>query len=145
VKCAVLALAASLGSVALGAGGPSAPRAAALDESFSLRVGESARIEAEALQIGFEGVRADSRCPRGEQCIWEGDAIVRVWLQKDSRTKETCELHTSTKKQGEVSYLGYVVRLVRLDPYPVSSRTIAPEDYVATLEVTRGSSAAPDR
>jgi len=139
VFIAVLVTAA--GSVA----GSSQPRRAALGERFTLRVGESARIEAEALQIGFEGVSADSRCPRGEQCIREGDATVRVWLQKTPGPRETLELRTAPKEQTAMRYLSYEVRLVRLDPYPTSGRTIARGDYVATLQLTRVSPAAPDR
>lgn len=43
-----------------------------------------------------------------------------------------------------MSYLSYEVKLLRLDPYPVSGRTIARKDYLATLEVTRGSSPSSD-
>lgn len=136
----VAILAPVVGSVA----GPSEPKNAVFGESFSLGVGESARIEAGALQIGFEDVPADSRCPKGEQCIREGDATVRVWLQKASETKETHELHTSPKEQGALSYLSHQVRLLRLDPYPVTGRTIARGDYLATFEATRGSSAPPE-
>jgi Zn finger protein HypA/HybF involved in hydrogenase expression len=132
---------ATLASVASVAGS-SEPKSVALGESFQLKVGESAQIEAAALQIGFEEVSGDSRCPKGEQCIWEGDATVRVCLQKASETKETHELHTAAKEQSEVSYLGYEVKLLGLAPYPISGRSIEPADYVVTLEVT-GEASAP--
>lgn len=145
MRCAGLALATvlawSLGRV----GGSSEPGRVSLGESFVLRIGQSARIETEALHIGFEDVPADSRCPKGEQCVREGDATVRVWLRTSSEAKETLELRTSSQADRAVSALGYEVRLVRVDPYPVSGRTIARGDYAATLELTRGSSAAPDR
>ena len=139
VRALVVVLALAMGRI-----GGSSGRVT-LGESFVLRIGESSRIEAEAVQVGFEDVAADSRCPKGEQCIWEGDATVRVWLQRESQPKEMCELHTSSKGDGAASALSYEVRLHRLDPHPISGRTIAKEDYRATLEVTRGSSAAPDR
>jgi hypothetical protein len=126
--------------------GFSEPKRVVLGENFQLNVGESAQIEAESLQIGFEEVSGDSRCPKGERCIWEGDATVRVWLQKVSETKKTHELHTAPNEEGEVSYLGYEIKLIRLDPYPISGKTIEQRDYQATFEVTRGSSsAAPER
>lgn len=138
----VLVLAATMASAACAVAGPSQPKGAALGESFELKIGESAEIEAEALLIGFEAVSADSRCPKGVQCIWEGDATVRVWLQKGSDTRETHELHTSPKGETAVSYRDYELSLLRLDPYPVSGRTIEQRDYRATFEVIRGSSAA---
>lgn len=144
MRCSVSVFVATLASIAGSVAGPSQPESVALGERFNLKVGESAQIEAEALQIGFEDVSADSRCPKGERCIWEGDATVRVWLQKAPGPKKTHELHTSSKERGAVSYLCYGVNLLRLDPYPVSGRVIEQRDYLAMLEVTRGSSAPPN-
>jgi hypothetical protein len=135
VLAATLASAASMASA-------SEPKTVALGESFQLKVGESVSIEAETLQIGFAEVSGDSRCPKGEQCFWEGDATVRVWLQKASETKETLELHTAPREQGEVSYLDYGVNLQRLDPYPISGKSIEQDHYRATFVVTRGSSSS---
>ena len=144
MRYAVSVFVATLAWVAGSVAGSSEPKSVALGESFNLKVGESAQIEALALRIGFEDVSADSRCPKDERCIWEGDATVRVWLQKAPGPKETHELHTSPKEQGAVSYLSYGVNLLRLDPYPVSGKTIERGDYLATLEVSRGSSDPPD-
>jgi hypothetical protein len=150
MKRAVSLFVATLTSVASGAGS-SEPKSVTLGESFELEVGESARIETEALEIGFEDVSGDSRCPKGEQCVWEGDATVRVWLKKGSETKETLELHTATQKQSEQAeqsepnHLSYAVKLQRLDPYPTSGKPIQKGDYRATFEVTRGSSSSGPR
>jgi len=144
MRCAALAFVATLASVVGSAALSSEPKSVALGESFDLRVGESAQIEAEALQIGFEDVAADSRCPKGERCIWEGDATVRVWMKKASDPKETLELHTSPKEPGALSDLSYGLRLLGLEPHPVSGRAIEQRDYLATFEVTREPSAPPD-
>jgi hypothetical protein len=114
----------------------------ALGESFELKIRESATIESDALQIGFEGVSSDSRCPQGEQCIREGAATVRVWLQKAGEPKQTRDLSTSSADEGASPYLGYEVKLLRLDPHPISGKALERGDYRATLEVTRGSSSA---
>jgi len=96
------------------------------------------------LQIGFENVPTDSRCPTDVQCIWEGDATVRVWVQKAPRTRERLALHTSAREPRSATYQGYGIELLRLAPLPVSGRTIEQEDYEATLEVTRGSTRSSD-
>jgi Zn finger protein HypA/HybF involved in hydrogenase expression len=145
VFAAALVFAVALVPAAGSMAGSSQPHKAALGARFTLRIGESAQIEAEALQIAFEDVPTDSRCPRGEQCIREGDATVRLRLQKAPGPGERLELRTAPKEQSAMRFLSYEVRLVRLDPYPVSGRPIARGDYVATLELTRGSTAAPDR
>jgi hypothetical protein len=143
--CPISVFVVTLDLVAVNVAGPSEPKSVALGQSFELRVGESARIEAEALQIGFEDVSADSRCPKGDQCTWEGDATVRVWLRTASETRETHELHTSSKEPVAASYRGYGISLLRLDPYPRSGRTIARGAYLATFEVILGSPDTPDR
>jgi len=140
VRRALLGLVAVLAWADGCAAGPSEPQPATLGESFTLKAGESARIEAEALQIRFEDVPTDSRCPRGVQCVWEGDATVRVRARKASRAGERLELHTSAREQTSVAYEGYEIRLLQLAPYPVSGETIGQGDYEATLEVIRGSS-----
>jgi len=120
---------------------PPEARKVALAESFGLRVGESALVEAEALGLGFQGVPTDSRCPKGEKCIWEGDAAVQVWVQRGSQAREQRELHTSARGPADAGFESWSIRLVALDPYPVSGRAIRQADYVATFEVTRGSPA----
>lgn len=114
---------------------------AALDESFQLRVGQSTVVEPEALEIGFEAVSGDSRCAKGEVCIWEGDATVRIWIQGGAGAKVERELHTSSKGPGAADYESWSIRLVTLAPYPITGRSIPQAEYVVTLEMTRGSSA----
>jgi len=110
-----------------------------LDKNFELRVGESALVSDENLQIGFKAVLSDSRCAKGVVCIWEGDAAVRIWLQLAGKAKQERDLHTASREPNAADYLGYSVRLVAVYPLPVSGRTIAPTEYIAILEIIRGS------
>jgi hypothetical protein len=119
-------------------------KTAALGESFGIKIGESVLIEGEALEIGLEDVPTDSRCPDGAQCIWEGDATVRIWARHVSRAREDYELHTSAREERALIYLGYRIQLLQLAPYPVSGRTIERGEYEATLQVIRGSSPPSD-
>ena len=113
-------------------------------KTFSLRVGESVRSDDGVLQIGFVGVAVDSRCPKGEQCIWAGSATIRVWLQQAGGPRLTRELHTASKAPQVEKLSGMDLRLVRLDPHPISGRAIAQGDYIATLALDRDAS-APER
>jgi hypothetical protein len=144
VRFAVLLLATTVSAGACDVAATSAPRSVAFGDAFELKVGESVMIEDGALLIGFEDVSADSRCPKGEQCIREGDATVRIGVQGARGPKEVLDLHTSSREPATVSDPGCEVRLLRLEPYPVTGRTIPRGDYVATIEVTRGSSVPPD-
>jgi hypothetical protein len=109
---------------------------ALLDADFRLRAGESASVYEVELEVGFIGVTADSRCGKGEVCIWEGDGIVRIWLQTGGQDREERELHTAAKMSDVTDYAGFRVQLVALNPASVSGVVIAADDYVAVLRVT---------
>jgi hypothetical protein len=112
------------------AAGADEPRRIEAGKPFSLRAGQSALTADGTLRIGFEGVSADSRCPKGERCVWAGDATVRVWLQRGAAARIPLELHTAPA----VARAGPApVRLVSLEPQPVSGRVLAPHEHVATL------------
>jgi len=130
-------------STAIPAGGGAVP--IELGQSFSLRVGEVGQTADGVWRVGFEGVSADSRCPKGEQCVWAGDAIARVWLQQGRGPRAAGELHTAQGATQTLRLQGLELRLLRLDPYPVSGRTVALGEHVATLSLIRGSSTEPDR
>ena len=116
-------------------GNPSAPKTVGLDQPFTLAAGASARVDAENLQVGFDRVVSDSRCPRGAQCVVAGEAVVRVWLSKSPEARGNRDL--TTPNAAEAVYGAYRITLVTLDPYPTVDHTIRPSDYVATLLVTR--------
>jgi hypothetical protein len=106
-----------------------------LGRPFDVKPNEVARLE--GLQITFEGVAADSRCPTGVQCVWAGDATAVFTLQKPPAAALHRTLHTSGRFERQVDYEGFVVRLEDIKPHPQDGVTIAPTDYRATLVVTR--------
>ncbi len=111
-----------------------APLAVSMDHPFRLAVGERVILGEDSLEIGFIGVSSDSRCPRDVQCIWEGDAAVDLWVLTAAGERIELQLHT-TKEPRESVVGAHVIRLQELEPTPVSTSPIAPEDYLATLTV----------
>src|SRR5262249_45167235 len=110
-------------------GRAAAGASAALGEPFALHQGESARIEAEGIELGFDAVLADSRCAQGVQCVWEGDAAVRVWLRVGAGAREEALLHTAAREHRTATLGGYALRLVRLDPAPVAGAAARAPGY----------------
>ncbi|MCV2355241.1 hypothetical protein LNV09_13885 [Paucibacter sp. B2R-40] len=111
-------------------------------QTINLKIGESAQARDEpALRIGFAGVAADSRCPKGAQCIWAGEATVRVWLQRGNEPKLTLELTSSSGSVKTLQVLDQELSLLDLSPYPVAGKAPAEEDYTATLSLSRSSAA----
>jgi hypothetical protein len=138
-------VAASLVWTACSLAGPATPITIDLGKAFSLKVGEVAQSREAGVQVGFEGVTADSRCPKGVRCVWAGDAVARVWLQRGTGPRERLDLHTAPGAAQAAGAMGHELRLQRLDPYPVAGRTAPPGEHVATLVLSRGATAAPER
>ena len=82
MRLAAATIVASLVWTACSVADPAQPVYFELEKNFSLRAGESAQTRDGALRIGFDGVTADSRCPKGEQCVRAGEVSVRVWVQQ---------------------------------------------------------------
>jgi hypothetical protein len=102
---------------------------------IDLRVGESAIVE-ENLRVGFIGVPLDNRCPENAFCIWEGDAVAKIWADQPLRDKLIVDLHTHHGFQWQVTYGNYRITLVGVAPYPKIGERIDPEDYIASILVT---------
>jgi len=105
-----------------------------LNENFELPVGSSAAITGASFVLRFNRVTGDSRCPADVVCIQGGDAIVHITAIDDD-ARADLELHTGNMQP--VKHGSYTITLVQLQPYPFSSRTIQPDEYRATLKVTR--------
>jgi len=145
MKLAAVTALATLMWTACTVAGPLPPAPVELGQPFALKIGESAHFAGQALRVGFAGVVADSRCPKGEHCVWAGDATVRVWLQQGAEQKQSLELHTAVGAAQAARVGNHELRLLRLDPYPVSGRDIASAEQLATLALSPATGAAPER
>ena len=113
---------------------PSAP-SFPLNQQFTLAPGEAAAIEETSIRIQFVSVSGDSRCPADVVCIQGGDALVHVRV--GNGTMSEYDLHTGDQSRAAIVHSGFRIELMQLQPYPFSSRTIGPEEYRATLRVSR--------
>jgi hypothetical protein len=105
-----------------------------LDVEFTLAPGEGRRIEGEPATVTFVGVSGDSRCPADAICILGGSATVRITVAS-GLASSPYELRTGDMQP--VVHNGLTIALIQLSPYPFSARTIAPDEYRATLKVAR--------
>ena len=116
-----------------GCSGPTGPDRVPKGEPFDLRVGESA-VTTDALQITFDAVRSDSRCPLDALCVRAGEAVIAVTLSLAGEAAVGRELQT-VPGQSQATYTRFTITLSSLAPYPRSGRQIQPHDYVATFVV----------
>lgn len=107
------------------------------DFTIQIGLGETARVADAAVEITFAEVLSDSRCPRGEACVWEGDAVILLHLRTGAVASEA-ELHTAARGPGAAGIAGWHVELLDLQPTPVAGRSTPREAYIASLRVTRG-------
>ena len=56
------------------------PKTVSLGEPFSLAYGESVLVAGEEIEVEFEAVLEDGRCPTDLKCVWEGLARIRLGL-----------------------------------------------------------------
>src|SRR5688572_31586304 len=102
-----------------------------LNEAFVLAPGDTMGLDDAAIQVRFDRVSGDSRCPGDAICVTGGDAIVHIEVITPLSATRRYELHTGDIRP--VRHGDLTIHLVQLAPYPFSSRTIEPGDYRATL------------
>jgi hypothetical protein len=106
----------------------------AVGSEFQLRPSESVSVETTDLSVRFELVTGDSRCPADAICVWQGDATAVFSVKVGAASSTSLTLHTTGEgRRGSAD--GFTLTLVRLDPYPYSSRPISLSDYRAQLRV----------
>jgi hypothetical protein len=111
---------------------PSTPSPVARE--LVLAPGQTASVEEAGIALRFDGVAGDSRCPADAMCVQGGDAQVQVVVLAGDAARSYA-LHTGTMRP--VTHEDLTIALVELSPYPFSSRTIRPDEYRATLRISR--------
>ena len=107
-----------------------------LGQEFELKINQEAAIEGEGLAVMFESVLEDSRCPEGVDCIWSGNAKIRIRSSKQKHAPAPIELDTNVGLKS-YSYLDYEIKLVALKPRPKADKPVQPNEYKAALIVTK--------
>ena len=116
-------------------------RAARLDEPFKLEEGESVAFTSESLEVRFDAMVADSRCPANVVCVWAGEATVAVTLA-GANGEEVGKVELTLGAHPDAAYANvgdHSVTLMFLDPYPgtpEAQRQGDDPEYTAVLFVS---------
>jgi hypothetical protein len=113
---------------------PDLNRSGAAASPLTLRVGEAGEVH--GVRLTFVGVAEDSRCATDVHCVWAGNARVELAARLAPGGGETRDLVLNTglpPREAETHDLR--VRLVRLEPEPLSTQAIPRDGYVVTLNV----------
>ena len=107
---------------------------AEIGQPFSLRVNQTAYIGSADVAVRFINVTEDSRCPSDVVCIWEGQVSILVDLVQVSSDISIGQFTLSLGGQASAGSFGnYSIRVMDVQPYPMSTKKISPFDYVVTL------------
>lgn len=132
--CALLAL----GCVsASGESGGISGQSPVIGEPVTLKPGERATFQAERLQVRFDRVVSDSRCPRGAQCVWAGEATVRLTVTLPDRSTKAIDVKTSLT-DAATTVGAFQITVNDLTPLPTVEGPVREADYRVTLVVGKG-------
>lgn len=109
-----------------------------LDTQIKLAINQNLLIESEGLKVKFLKVTEDSRCPSDVTCIWAGQVGVLVNVSQNGKDLGDINLVLGPDKElAEKKINGYLIRLVKVDPYPISTKKIEPSDYKITVIISK--------
>ena len=86
------------------------------------------------LRVKFAEVVNDSRCPAGVNCVWAGNAQIKIRVRAKNTKPETFILNTALEPKA-ITYKGYDFKIVDLGS--LSKNDENRSNYRVTLEITR--------
>lgn len=113
-----------------------------LGQSFMLKNGQTAQWQEDAqVQIRFDSLTEDSRCPQGIQCIWAGRAIMAITFMQNGKSQSSALVMgdpAGTNYSDKAVFGEFNVQLLQIKPHPVANQTIPHEQYVMEIDVRKG-------
>lgn len=110
---------------------------AAVKKSETIRVliNHEKRFPKSRLSVRFVELVEDSRCPVDTNCVWAGNAKIKIRVSRNGRSQDLT-LDTNGQNQAATAE-GYSIKLIALTPTPRSNIRINRNGYVATFSVVK--------
>jgi hypothetical protein len=109
--------------------------AAKRSETMRVQINKEKRFAKSKVSIRFVELIEDSRCPTDTNCIWAGNAKIKIRVSRGGRSQELT-LDTNGPNQAATAE-GYSIKLIGLTPEPRSNIRINRNGYVATFEAVK--------
>jgi hypothetical protein len=106
-------------------------------ETFTLGVGKQKTAKKSKLKIKFLAVTEDSRCPTGVDCIWAGNAKVKVQIIGSVRS-QVFEFNTNLGPKGDI-FDGWAITIDNLTPHPAADKPVDARLYKVKFTIERPS------
>ena len=104
-------------------------------ETLRVQINKEKSFAKAKLTVRFVELVEDSRCPTDTQCVWAGNAKIKIRVTMNGRSQDLT-LDTNGPKQAATA-IGYTIRLIGLTPEPRSNVRINRNGYVATFEAVK--------
>jgi hypothetical protein len=106
------------------------------NQQITVLINRQNTIVNKKLTIRFLSLVEDSRCPTDTNCIWEGNAKIKIKVSNSKGVSKIFEINTNTQAQ-TVSFAGYEIKLTDLNPRPATNIRINRNGYTAIFTVTK--------
>ena len=117
--------------VACGSVGSEKVHPVSLNTAVVLAPGEAAVWSEQAFTVQLVGVIEDSRCPLDTTCVWAGQVKVRLSIRNKSGGSTERDV-----MEGQGALIEpFRVTVLNVEPKPLATRKISPEEYRVTLKV----------
>ena len=106
--------------------------------------GETKFLKNQQMNVTFVGITADSRCPEGVNCIWQGAATASITIMTTTSRPMQVELSTvnmvSRKMTKTQNITDYHISLEKVLPYPnqKNNKATLKGQYQIALKIEKG-------
>ncbi|BDZ68931.1 hypothetical protein [Methanobacterium ferruginis] len=110
---------------------------ASLSTPFQLKINQTAVLESGNIRITLLNITEDSRCPEGAVCVWAGQVKALFLLEVNQSNQEIFNLTLNfNETQSQKTSLGYMIKILKVEPYPKANRNKNLNNYEVTLVIT---------
>jgi len=104
-------------------------------EKLRVQIHQEKRFPRNRIFVRFVELVEDSRCPTDTNCVWAGNATIKIRVRAHGRSHDLT-LDTNGRNQSAIAE-GYSIKLISLTPQPRSNIRINRNGYVATFEALK--------
>jgi len=105
------------------------------EKKVTVQVGKTATESHSKIKVEFVELIEDSRCPADANCVWAGNAKIRIKVSKRGNS-QTIELNSGMANKDN-TFAGYDFILEKLTPEPSSAVRIDRNGYVAVITLSK--------
>lgn len=101
------------------------------EQKVTVQVGKAATETHSKIKIQFVEMVEDSRCPKGVDCVWAGNAKIKIKVTKGGKS-QTIEINSGVPNKDN-TFSGYEFVLRSLTPEPATNIRIDRNGYIAVI------------